>query len=175
MTIYELKEIISGKYNRKDTALYNRAVLFVIQNTVTGEYAIFQIDRISKKTASLRCNNGTSGRRTCGHRLSLEHSITTEAFGKGKGRRIADCVTKMDLLDMTNWMKVFHDHTRKCKMVGSLLCDKTEHKFHTCTSKTMDAIIGRKYRSFCIVLIIDIAKVDSEILTVFQQTSEISK
>ena len=85
MTIYELKEIISGKYNRKDTALYNRAVLFVIQNTVTGEYAIFQIDRISKKTASLRCNNGTSGCRTCGHRLSLEHSITTELTKSANG------------------------------------------------------------------------------------------
>ena len=35
-------------------------------------------------------------------------------------------------------------------MVGSVICDKTEHKYRTCTSRTKDAIIGRKYRSFCI-------------------------
>ena len=34
MTIYHLKEIISSKYNRKDTTRYERSVLFVVENTV---------------------------------------------------------------------------------------------------------------------------------------------
>ena len=59
MTIYQLKEIINSKYNRKDTTRYERSVLFVVENTVTGDYALFSIDRISKHTASLRCNNGS--------------------------------------------------------------------------------------------------------------------
>ena len=59
MTIYHLKEIISSKYNRKDTTRYERSVLFVVENTNTGDYALFSIDRISKHTASLRCNNGS--------------------------------------------------------------------------------------------------------------------
>ena len=46
MTIYQLKEVISSKYNRKDTVRYQRSVLFLIENTVTGEHALFAIDRI---------------------------------------------------------------------------------------------------------------------------------
>ena len=72
MTIYQLKEVISSKYNRKDTVRYQRSVLFVIENTVTGEHALFAIDRISKHTVSLRFNSYR-----CGHRLILEHSIQT--------------------------------------------------------------------------------------------------
>ena len=48
--------------------------------------------QLSKKNAALRCNN-----RSCGHRLSLEHNIPTEEHGK-KGRKIADSVTKEELL-----------------------------------------------------------------------------
>ena len=103
MTIYHLKEIISSKYNRKDTTRYERSVLFVVENTVTGDYALFSIDRISKHTASLRCNNGS---RSCGHRLIIEHSFKTEPFGKGNGRKIAECVAKQDMMNMENWMKV---------------------------------------------------------------------
>ena len=98
MTIYILKEILSNQYNRSDEARYNRAIVFVIQNTINGNLALFQLDRMSKKVAALRCNN-----RSCGHRLSIEHSIPTEAFGKQKGRKIASEVTKADLLDLKNW------------------------------------------------------------------------
>ena len=100
MTIYILKEILSNQYNRSDEARYNRAIVFVIQNTINGNLALFQLDRMSKKVAALRCNN-----RSCGHRLSIEHSIPTEAFGKHKGRKIASEVTKADLLDLKNWFK----------------------------------------------------------------------
>ena len=73
-----------------------------------------------KKVASLRCNN-----RSCGHRLSIEHSIPTEAFGKQKGRKIASEVTKADLLDLKNWFKVYHDHSKSCKMTGLIWTRKT--------------------------------------------------
>ena len=105
MTIYILKEIISTKYNRSDEERFNRSIAFVIQNTTNGNLALFQLDRIAKKVAALRCNN-----RSCGHRLSIEHTIPTEAYGKYKGRKIASEVTKADLLDSKNWLKVYHDH-----------------------------------------------------------------
>ena len=73
MTIYILKEIISTKYNRSDEERFNRSIAFVIQNTTNGNLALFQLDRIAKKVAALRCNN-----RSCGHRLSIEHTIPTE-------------------------------------------------------------------------------------------------
>ena len=77
MTIYILKEIISTKYNRSDEERFNRSIAFVIQNTTNGNLALFQLDRIAKKVAALRCNN-----RSCGHRLSIEHTIPTQAYGK---------------------------------------------------------------------------------------------
>ena len=77
MTFYILKEILSNQYNRSDEARYNRAIVFVIQNTINGNLALFQLDRIAKKVAALRCNN-----RSCGHRLSIEHTIPTETCGK---------------------------------------------------------------------------------------------
>ena len=77
MTIFQLKEVINSKYNRNDTDRYHRSVLFLIENTVTGLFQLFQIDRISKTTAALRCNT-----RQCGHRLSLEHALATEPSGK---------------------------------------------------------------------------------------------
>ena len=113
MTIYILKEIISTKYNRSDEERFNRSIAFVIQNTTNGNLALFQLDRIAKKVAALRCNN-----RSCGHRLSIEHTIPTEAYGKYKGRKIASEVTKADLLDSKNWLKVYHDHSKLCKMTG---------------------------------------------------------
>ena len=118
MTIYILKEILSNQYNRSDEARYNRAIVFVIQNTINGNLALFQLDRMAKKVAALRCNN-----RSCGHRLSIEHSIPTEAFGKQKGRKIASEVTKADLLDLKNWFKVYHDHSKSCKMTGPTYCN----------------------------------------------------
>ena len=42
MTIYILKEILSNQYNRSDEARYNRAIVFVIQNTINGNLALFQ-------------------------------------------------------------------------------------------------------------------------------------
>ena len=94
MTIYILKEIISTKYNRSDEERFNRSIAFVIQNTTNGNLALFQLDR------------------SCGHRLSIEHTIPTEAYGKYKGRKIAMEVTKADLLDSKNWLKVYHDHSK---------------------------------------------------------------
>ena len=84
MTSYILKEVLCNKYNRSDEKRYDRSVVFVIQNTNNGNLALFQLDRIGKNRASLRCNN-----RSCGHRLSLEHNIPTEAFGSQRGRKIA--------------------------------------------------------------------------------------
>ena len=63
MTIYKLQEVINSKYNRHDVARYHRAILLLVENTISGK-AIFQIDRVNKHTASLRCNN-----RKCNHRL----------------------------------------------------------------------------------------------------------
>ena len=75
MTFYILKEIICNKYNRTDEERFNRSILFVIQNTNNGNLALFQLDRIAKKVAAHRCNN-----RSCGHRMSIEHAIPTEAL-----------------------------------------------------------------------------------------------
>ena len=110
--MYQLIEILSSQYNRKDEVRYNRSMIFCIKNTKNGKIAMFQLDRISKKNASLRCNT-----RHCGHRLSLEHKIPTEEHGK-KGRKIAESVTKEELHDIKNWLKVFHDHSKRCRMTG---------------------------------------------------------
>ena len=93
MTSYILKEVLCNKYNRSDEKRFDRSVVFVIQNTNNGNLALFQLDRIGKNRASLRCNN-----RSCGHRLSLEHNIPTEAFGSQRGRKIASSVTKNYLI-----------------------------------------------------------------------------
>ena len=143
MTSYILKEVLCNKYNRSDEKRFDRSVVFVIQNTNNGNLALFQLDRIGKNRASLRCNN-----RSCGHRLSLEHNIPTEAFGSQRGRKIASSVTKADLLDSTNWMKVSHSHTQKCRMTGPIYCDKTEHALASCESQNEYKIIKRKFRSY---------------------------
>ena len=109
--MYQLIEILSSKYNRKDEQRFNRSVLFLIKNTNNGKLALFQLDRISKKNAALRCNN-----RSCGHRLSLEHNILTEEHGK-KGRKIAESVTKEELLDIKNWLKVAQNWLKDKKML----------------------------------------------------------
>ena len=36
MTIYKLKEVLDSQYNRSDVKRHHRSVLFLIQNTVTG-------------------------------------------------------------------------------------------------------------------------------------------
>ena len=144
MTTYQLKEIIHSKYNRNDVGRYHRAILFLIENTVSGESSLFQIDRISKNTCSLRCNN-----RKCKHRLTITHDLPTEQTGK-KNRIIASSVTKEDLMKKENWFKCFHDHTAKCTKTGPFYCDKTEHNFRTCSSKSTEKIIGRKFRSYCV-------------------------
>ena len=145
MTFYILKEILSNQYNRSDEARYNRAIVFVIQNTINGNLALFQLDRIAKKVAALRCNN-----RSCGHRLSIEHTIPTEACGKYKGRKIASEVTKADLLDLKNWFKVYHDHSKFCKKTGPTYCNKTEHALGSCESKDDFKITKRKFRSYVV-------------------------
>ena len=70
MIYYKLKKVISSKYNRKQEQRYQRAVVFVIENIATGTEAFFQIDRIHKESASLRCQT-----RKCGHRLVIEHKF----------------------------------------------------------------------------------------------------
>ena len=116
MTIYKLKEVLESQYNRTDVKRHHRSVLFLIQNTVTGHQCLYQIDRISKHTAALRCNE-----RKCGSRLSIEHDIPTEPFGARRGRMIASHVEKEYLMDKQNWLKVYHDHTTKCRMIGPML------------------------------------------------------
>ena len=68
MTNYELLDIINSQYNRKHVDAYHRSLLFLIKNKITGDQALYSIDRISKSTASLRCQN-----RKCYHRLAIEH------------------------------------------------------------------------------------------------------
>ena len=75
MTSYILKEVLCNKYNRSDEKRFDRSVVFVIQNTNNRNLALFQLDRIGKNRASLRCNN-----RSCGHRLSLEHNIPKKYY-----------------------------------------------------------------------------------------------
>ena len=94
MTIYKLKEVLESQYNRTDVKRHHRSVLFLIQNAVTGHQCLYQIDRISKHTAALRCNE-----RKCGSRLSIEHDIPTEPFGARRGRMIASHVEKEYLMD----------------------------------------------------------------------------
>ena len=125
MTIYQLKEIIHSKYNRSDVNRYHRAVLFLIENTVSGESSLFNINAVHKNSVSLRCNN-----RKCGHRLSLIHNLPTEKSGK-KAFKFATSVTKEDLMSEGNWLKCYHDHTAKCTKTGPIYCDKTEHNFRT--------------------------------------------
>ena len=44
MTIYKLKEVLDIQYNRSDVKRYNRSVLFLIQNTATGNQSLYEID-----------------------------------------------------------------------------------------------------------------------------------
>ena len=55
MTIYKLKEVLDSQYNRSDVKRYHRSVLFLIQNTATGNQSLYEIDRIAKHSAALRC------------------------------------------------------------------------------------------------------------------------
>ena len=55
MTIYKLKEVLDSQYNRTDEKRHHRSVLFLIQNTATGHQSLYEIDRISKHSAALRC------------------------------------------------------------------------------------------------------------------------
>ena len=55
MTIYKLKEVLDSQYNRSDVKRHHRSVLFLIQNTVTGNQSLYEIDRIAKHSAALRC------------------------------------------------------------------------------------------------------------------------
>ena len=47
--MYQLIEILSSQYNRKDEVRYNRSMIFCIKNTKNGKIAMIQLDRISKK------------------------------------------------------------------------------------------------------------------------------
>ena len=55
MTIYKLKEVLDSQYNRSDVKRYHRSVLFLIQNTATGNQSLYEIDRIAKHSDTLRC------------------------------------------------------------------------------------------------------------------------
>ena len=68
MAVFKLKEVICNQYNRIDVDRYKRSVLFLIENLTTGYKSLFQLDRIGKNIASLRCND-----RKCNHRLSIQH------------------------------------------------------------------------------------------------------
>ena len=89
MTIYKLKEVLDSQYNRSDVKRHHRSVLFLIQNTVTGNQSLYEIDRIAKHSAALRCIE-----KKCRARLSIEHVIETEPFGSNKGRVIGSAVLK---------------------------------------------------------------------------------
>ena len=48
-----------GSVNESIEARYNRAIVFVIQNTINENLALFQLDRMAKKVAALKnsvCN-----------------------------------------------------------------------------------------------------------------------
>ena len=53
MTIYKLEEVLDSHYNRSDVKRHHRSVLFFIQNTVTGNQSLYEIDRIAKHSAAL--------------------------------------------------------------------------------------------------------------------------
>ena len=144
MIVYKLKDIIDSQYNRPDEKRHQRSILFLIENVKTGGQSVFKIDRISKHTCSLICNT-----KACGHRLTIEHDIPTVASGKYRGRCIAPTVGKEEMMNRSNWLKVFHSHTAKCKMTGPSVCDKTEHAFNVCQT-TDGKIIKRKFRSFVV-------------------------
>ena len=74
-----LKEVLDSHYNRSDVKRLHRSVLFFIQNTVTGNQSLYEIDRIAKHSAALRCIE-----KKCRARLSIEHDIQTEPLNKGR-------------------------------------------------------------------------------------------
>ena len=43
MTIYKLKEVLDSQYNRSDVKRHHRSVLFLIQNTVTGNQSLYEM------------------------------------------------------------------------------------------------------------------------------------
>ena len=57
MNNYKLIEVICNKYNRADVKRYQKAVVFLIQNTISGEMSLFQIDRIHKRLAYIVASN----------------------------------------------------------------------------------------------------------------------
>ena len=81
-----LRNVISSQYNRENSKrCAQTSVLFVIEDTTTNSFALFQIDRIHKLSVSLRCNQ-----RKCSHRLSLKHILDTEHHGKHRMHRFTD-------------------------------------------------------------------------------------
>ena len=52
MTVYKLKEVLNSQYNRTDEKRHHRSVLFLIENSTTGNQTLYEIDRISKHSAS---------------------------------------------------------------------------------------------------------------------------
>ena len=49
MTVYKLKEVLNSQYNRTDEKRHHRSVLFLIENSTTGNQTLYEIDRISKR------------------------------------------------------------------------------------------------------------------------------
>ena len=135
----------SKALNLRNTIGIQRSVVFVIENVATWAEAFFQIDRIHKESASLRCQI-----RKCRHRVTIEHKLRTRKSGKYEGTRILDeSVTKEELLDPTNWTKVYHKHSKACTQIGDHTCDKTVHSAN-CGSKTDGDVTKRMYRSYVI-------------------------
>ena len=74
MTIYKLKEVLDSQYNRSDVKRHHRSVLFLIQNTVTGNQSLYEIDRIAKHSAALRCIEKKMSSKNI-HRRDLQNDI----------------------------------------------------------------------------------------------------
>ena len=42
MTVYKLKEVLNSQYNRTDEKRHHRSVLFLIENTTTGNQTLYE-------------------------------------------------------------------------------------------------------------------------------------
>ena len=75
MTIYKLKDLLDSQYNRSDVKRHQRSVLFLIQNTVTGNQSLYEIDRIAIFDFKYRQAEISKPCRSISH-MSIDNQIT---------------------------------------------------------------------------------------------------
>ena len=102
---WKLKEIISSQMNRSVgkciSKCSRRSIIFVITELVTDAIYYFSINKVSKRSISLRCQK----RKCCNAKLNIEmNGIATEELGKSMFA-LAKSTTKEIMMGISNGVR----------------------------------------------------------------------